>query len=170
MVQRDYIGPARKVSKTGIIEIKDLIKWIRKWISEKGYMEILEKSYDEKGTSEGKKTYMHWECAKKVETYVKCVIEIRLDALTNDVAVTSGNRKITAQEGDISVEFQGYLKKDTAGEWKLEAERPWRRVLKELYNKFILSDKFADYENTLKSDVSSLINSTKGYFGVRKFD
>jgi outer membrane receptor for ferrienterochelin and colicin len=171
MAQRDFTAPVKSISQRAIVDIRDFIKYLHKIIKERGYHAPMEQSHKEHTDDQGNQTIsFYWYAKKKVSNYVKLVMEIQFSANVKNVSIEKDGKKKVLQDGNLSLELGGYIEKDYEDEWTVRKESSLRKVLRELYDKFLDRDRMANAENTLVEDINLIINEIKAYVKMHRLD
>jgi len=170
MPQRDYVSTDQTLKRTLTYSQKDLYRYFLKWFEDRHY-DIIETEYEEKVLSTGiRKINWRWFPEKKVEYYVKNVIDFRFEAKIKDVLVeTSKGQKKKMQEGTIVCKFKGIVERDVEDDWKLNKETPSRRLIREMYDKLVSKKKMAKYEDELKEDMKLIMDNLRTYVKTYKY-
>ena len=170
MVEVDQIAPPVVIKKTLTFDLKDLYKHMKSALKDNGYS-VKEKSYDEDVTADGsKKTAFLWEADKKASDYVKLVITVDFVALTKNVIVKEDDSEHKAQRGQVTLKFLGFTKRDPEGEWELHPKKPYGAFFRELYDKFAKKDRMSAISENLEDDLSKVIDETKLFLKMRKYE
>lgn len=169
MAVMDYVVPVTKIKQSLTFDFKDFYKMLKSWFKERGYS-IEETEYAESGHDTEKRTHFQWKCSKKMDSYSKLVIELKLLAETKEVVLEEEDKKKTAQEGNVSITIGGYISKDIEDEWAIKVKTSFERFLRELYDKFGKGEKFEEYEGKLKKDIETIVYDIKTYLKMNRFD
>jgi len=157
MAEVDYVIPELKISRTGVIDFKEVYDLMEAFLLQKRY-DLVEK---EQGFDENGSFKMKWWAFKKVDDYTTFNIEVTASGSgIKDVLL----KKKKALSGKFVIKFESYLEKDYEGRW----EEPVQKFLRGLYDKFILGSKFDVYIKELKEETYALYNEVKSYLGVNK--
>ncbi|MBI4448141.1 hypothetical protein HY643_04115 [Candidatus Woesearchaeota archaeon] len=166
MPQKDYITKTLKVEASLTLHLADLYRMLHKWFTDRGY-EIIEKRHSEVVDAAGMKhTNYFWEMDKKVDPYVKNMINLDCKAITEDVNVEKG----VAQNGKITIELQGYLKKDVEDDWAIVERKASHKFLREVYDKYFGRSKLAGFEKDLLEEIRNVMNDIKVFLKLNRFD
>ena len=170
MAQKDFIGPDQTIKRTLIYNQRDLYKYFLKWFEQRHY-DIIELEYDEKILETGVRTInWRWIPEKKVEYYVKTIIDFRFEARVKDVMVEdSKGHKKKMQEGSVEGKFRAYICRDVEDDWKLNKEHPTKRLLREMYDKLVSKKKMSKYEDEIKEDMKQIMNDLRTYVKTYKY-
>lgn len=170
MPQMDFISPVKTITKSLVYNQKDLYKFLMKWFAERHYA-IVELDYTEKDLGEGKKLYgFNWANEKKIEEFTKLIIEVGFEAKAINTMVETENGQRKAQKGEVKVEFKGFVLKDVEDDYTLSKEAPQRRLLKEIYAKFIGNKRMNRFEAQLGKDINAIITDLKTYLKAHRYD
>jgi len=171
MPQKDFITTPLKISKTLTYDQKQLYRYFKKWLQERHYI-VVELEHNEKVKADGGRVYaFEWYTEKRVGDFTKLTIELSFEAEVEDVKVElSDGKKKTAQKGTVSATFKGYIQKDVEEEWALTKERPQRRMLREMFDKFVARGKYAQLEAQLNKDIKAIMSDFKTYLKIHRYD
>ncbi len=170
MTQKDYIGPVKKISQHLVFDQKDFYRVLDGLFNNLGYR-YLETGYNEKQFANGaKKLSFIWSGERKVSVYLKLAIDLEYSSNVKDIVVEKDDKKLSLQEGDVSIGISGYLKKDIRDEWGIRHQSGTMKFLREAYDKILGKDKMGSHEAQLKKDVEKLIRDLKTYFKLTRYD
>tara|TARA_Y100000310_G_C20662142_1_gene805357 strand:+ start:1969 stop:2481 length:513 start_codon:yes stop_codon:yes gene_type:complete len=170
MPQMDFISPVQTITKSLVYNQKDLYKFLMKWFAERHYA-IVEVDYTEKDLGEGKKLYsFSWANEKKIEEFTKLVIEVGFEATAINTMVETSDGQRKAQKGEVKVDFKGYVLKDVEDDYTLSKDAPQKRLLREIYAKFIGHKKMNRFEEQLGKDIKAIIADLKTYLKAHRYD
>jgi hypothetical protein len=171
MAQKDFVQPVIKVKKELTYDFKEFYSMLRSWLKDRGYDPIAELDHSDISTPEGgQKIEILLAAEKKVDPYVKLIMEIEISSNTKNVTVEQEGKKSTVQEGSILVGFGGYLKKDVEDDWTVKNKSVLRKFMRDVYDKYIGSDKLEMAETKLKDDIKKVIHDLKTYLKLHRFD
>lgn len=170
MGSKDLVFPTKKIEQTLTFDLDELVSILNTWFEERGYG-LLETKHVEKQGEEQRSLIKFNLCAdKKVDPYVKQVIDIDFFANVKDVIVEVDEQKKKVQDGTVSVEFTGYLKKDSEDDWTLKSSKgSSKSFLRELYDKYFNKNKMDKFESDLSKDINDIIAELKAYLKLHKF-
>lgn len=167
MVQQDYVLRDLKIRQKATLDMKELYKVMHSWLKFYGYTEFYEKDYLEKDEEDGKHIEIRWLALKKVDDYVKFVIEIQFNISDlKDLVLEKDKQKIKVTKGEISTNFKAFLLKDYEDVWE---KRPMVRFLREAYDKYIIRGKLESYEKDLVDETHKLMSEVKSFLNMRKY-
>jgi hypothetical protein len=171
MPQKDMITPAKTISKELTYDQKQLYQYLKKWFGERHYT-VVELDYAEKVTPENQRVYSFtWYTEKRSDDNTKLSIDLSYEATVENVEVeTSEGSKKVAQKGEVSVTFQGYIQKDTENEWPMEKEKAHRRLMREIYDQFVIKGRYSQIESKLKRDLKAIMSDLKTYLKTHRYD
>ncbi len=171
MAQKDFIQPVKKITQELTFDFKELYSTIRSWLKDRGYDPVDEKDHSEKVKADGTKAIeISVQAEKKVDPYVKIILEFGISASVKDVVVDVEGKKSTLQEGSVTIGLGGFLKKDPESDWAIKNENPLRMFFREVYDKFVGSDKLGFAEAKLQKDIKKLIHDLKVYLKLHRFE
>ena len=142
MVEKRQIIDALRLNYNGVFDVVEFYKEVEDWIARKG----MEKEIKKKGehiTPSGKNIEWFIEIWKKPADYAKIVVRIRaLMSNIKDVEIVKDKSKINLNQGNIVIQFDGFIEQDVTGRWQ---QKPLYYFMRAVYDKFIhklWSDKF----------------------------
>ncbi|MFH1638529.1 MAG: hypothetical protein ABIB71_08945 [Candidatus Woesearchaeota archaeon] len=170
MPQKDFLGPMEKIEQTLVFDQKDLIKMMRIWFKDKGYT-IWEKAHTQTPTNDGRNKFsMFWKVEKEVDPYVTINMDVFVLAITQDVTVEEEEKKVTMQDGKLSIDVGGYTTKDIESEWGISPKNPLTGFLRELYDKILNRDKMDRFEAQIRKDKDDFKRDLKTYMKMHRID
>lgn len=170
MVEKEYVSPPVTVKKALVFNQKDFYRHLKKSFRDHGYT-VNEKSHDESLTPEGeKKVAFSWVCKKKVSGYVKFVIEMDFESVFRDVKVKMDESEVGAQKGSVALKFRSLIEKDTESEWELRKRSPFTAFFRELYDKVVGKERFDDVSKAVESDMKAVMEESKLFLKMRRYD
>ncbi|MEA3378138.1 MAG: hypothetical protein U9Q69_00710 [Nanoarchaeota archaeon] len=171
MPQKDFIAPVKKIERNTVIEVTDLINSLQVMIKDRGYDTLVEQEHKEQTDTKGnKKVFFYWFAKKQVSTYVKLFLEISMKSSVTNISIEQDEKKKTMQDGDISFEIGGYVSKDIEDEWRMRKKSPFKKFLREAFDKFISRDKMESYESELEEDIKNIVHELKTYLKMQRID
>ncbi len=161
MPERDYVDQDFKVSFTGLFDSERLYQQLYAWFKKHGFTwkEVDYKDVKEGGT---RKVMIKWQADKPANDYILYRIETDL-VLSGLADVLVGKKK--KSQGTVSLKFVAYLVADYEDEWKKGA---LLKFLREVYDKFVMGSRHAQFKNDLKEEVRNLVDEIKTYLQLTK--
>ena len=147
-----------------------MYNYFHQWFSDRHY-DVVEKSYKERITSEGKKVYSFtWMSEKKVSDYARLKVALEFRAEVENVRVEDHEgKKKTAQKGEVSVTIQGLVERDFQDQWKLTGS-PTQHLLREAYDKLVMKGRQNRYETQLGKDLKLIESDIRTYLKTHRYD
>ncbi len=150
-----------RIRKKGTFNYKAIHNSIHDFLLKMGYNFAETKHVEKKGDS-GMDVESEWSASRKVSGYVKFIIGISV--LVKDykeIAVEEGGKKVKTGIGRIEIVFNSSMDKNY-GKMFSERKGEFTNLLKELYEKYIVSKRLSDYEDKLKDETHALYEDLKG--------
>jgi hypothetical protein len=166
MVQRDYVVMKMPVIQTEIaMDLDEFYKTLYKWFSNNGY-DFQETEYKEK-RDEGKNIKIKWYAEKKIDDYVKYVIETKFNIQNiEEVIVKKKDKKVKLVKCNTEIDFVAYLLKDYENVWTKSA---FVKFYREFYDRFIIGSRLGKQEQELKEEVDKIVYEIKSFLNLHKF-
>jgi len=170
MAQKEFVGKAVTIQQELVFDFKDFYKMLKSYLKDLGYGSE-EKEYHEGNLPTGERVIKFTlECDKKVEDYVKLVMNINVSAAIKDVEVEKEGKHAKVQKGKINIGISGYLKKDSEDEWAMKKKSAFLRFIREIYDKFFIHDKMEMYAKQLAKDQEALVYDLKTFLKLKRLD
>ena len=165
MPERDYVTDPVKIQFAGVVPFDTLYKTMSSWILKRyQYNALKELEHKTIKKAEGKDLALKWQAVRKVTDYVVYVIEI--DMVVKDmVQVKRKGSNEKCYKGDFTFTFNGFLMKDYEERW---AKSAIMKFMREVSDKYLTGDKFAQYEKELASEIQKLKGEVKAFLNVQK--
>ncbi|MEK6903635.1 MAG: hypothetical protein AABW64_03250 [Nanoarchaeota archaeon] len=162
MVQKEVIIDNIKIVQDSIFAMGELYKMMFKWFEAYEYG-FHEDEYNEETKQTGKNVKIYWTAEKKIDAYVKFVIEIGMFALNmNDADIERGGLKIKSNKANIEFRISAYLRKDYADKWKN------LHMFHYIYDKVIVQDRIDKYGGELYRETNKLIDEIKAFLNLHR--
>lgn len=158
MTQIDYVTTGIVVSQEAKFNLDDFYSVMKKWFSNNKYL-IKEKEYIDKGNGNFS---IRWETRK--EAYDYNAFEIDLTIRGKDIKKVEGSKEGLV-EGKIEIEFESYIESDYHSRWT----EPMRQFFRDVYDKFIRSDRTEEVKQELIDETYDLVNKTRSYLRQHAF-
>ncbi len=166
MGERRPVVANKSVAYSGLFNAKDLWRFIDGWFADNGYGDRIEIYHEEKVHKTHKDIEVLYQPYLKMSDYVK--VEIRMVIQFSNLikkTITKDGHKINTNQGDVYIQFDGYINTDYEGRWGNTAGQFfWRTILDKFVFKTYNSkyDKIiADHIEELKSEIKSFLNMNK---------
>ena len=160
MVETDYIIRELALKQTAVFDVLELYKLLKNSLKERGYT-LYEREY-ENIKKELLTTKIKFEGNKKVDEYSMFAIRVKIK-VDNYEDIEIKNKKLT--KGEIEFSFETVIYTDYEERFE---NRPIRKFLRAVYDKFIARDKYARYEQEVKEDTYAVYNELKAYLNLYK--
>ena len=153
-----------KLKHSGVFEFKELYKFAYTLLKEPKGLIIMEKTYGEKISGEGKDIEIEWDCTKTISDYfrLKWGIKWKMMNLTNVEAERDG-KKMKMNKGDIEVEVVAKLLRDYEGKWEAS---PFMKFSRSIYDKYIIKNKIDEVEEKLFADCDDFLSQVKAFLSL----
>lgn len=150
----------QSIKKKGFWNFTDLYNFTFNWLKDNGYS-VKEKEYTEKASDAGKELIIKWEGGRKMTEYFKGVIKVDWHILTMQKAEIERDGKVEkTNKGEVKLSCESSLVKDHEDRW---VDHPWNKILRGLYDKYIMRTTNEDYEDKVKDDFKEFISQTKAF-------
>ena len=151
------------IKKKGFWNYTELYNFTFGWFKDNGYS-IKEKEYTEKLTDVGKEIVIKWSAERKWTEYFKSVITVDWHILTMQKAEIEREGQIEkTNKGEVKLTCEGSLEKDYEDKW---ADKPHNKLLRGIYDKYIMRTTNEQYEDKVKEDFKEFISQTKGFLEI----
>ena len=161
MAETDFIIKGLTVSYSGIFNLKELYKYIKRWLKESGsFQEINEKLYQEEHKQELKTTTIKVDAKKKVDDYTKFIIKVTIKGSDYEDVKADGK---SMQKGSLKIELNAEMEKDYQEKWE---EAPSRKFFRGLYDRFLIGFRIDKLSKELTDETYDLYNEIKKYLDI----
>jgi len=166
MPQRDYIASGIKVKQKSVFNLDELYSVLWHWFEIHGY-DFQEHEYRETKVPDGSNLEIRWYAEKKVDDYIKYVIEVTFFALGyQKVEIEKeGGVKEKTGKGEIEIQMSAYIEKDYEDRWK----GPVLLFFREVYDKYIIRKRIEALEGELYDELYRFIDETKAFLNLHRF-
>ncbi len=170
------VVPGRQLSYSGIFDGKELYRLIKGQLGDFGYDNWVEKEHTEKHTKTHKQVEITYFPVLTVSDYIKLHIGIDIKYMNlKDITVEYKGKKIKAQEGDLSLEFKGYMVTDYEKNWE-KGKSKYSGIksvsnyffIRTIMDKFILNRYHSKYEKILSDQIRETYNNVREYLNTTK--
>lgn len=168
MAERRTIVSGRQFHYKGLFNAKELYQLIDTWFADNGFGDRVEVEHMEKVTKTHKQIEIYYQPYKKVSDYAK--IEIRLLIKIFDLKkqiVEYEGRKVNINEGDLNIEFDGYVTTDYEGRW---VNKPSYFFWRTMMDKFFFKSYSSIPEKQVTDLVQELYNHIRQYLNATKYE
>ncbi len=160
MVQKEAIVDNIKIAQDSIFAMGELYKLMFKWFEAYGY-DFHEDEYNEETKQNAKNVKIYWTAEKKIDAYIKFVIEVGMFALNlSDAEIERGGLKIKSNKANIEFRISAYLSKDYDNKWKN------LHMFHYIYDKVIVQNRIDKYGGELYGEASKLIDEIKAFLNL----
>ena len=163
---KDVLFDNYKLKQDSIFDLGELYKSIFRWFDVNGYS-FYEKEYNDIDEPNGKHLEIYWYTEKKIDLYVKFVIEVSYLVLgMQKIELEKGGVKIKTNKGSIEFRITAYLMKDYDDKWSKSA---MQKKMRYIYDRFIIKKRIDKLEAELVKDVNSLVDELKSFLDIHRF-
>jgi len=163
---KDVLFSNYKLKQDSIFDLGELYKSIFRWFDVNGYS-FYEKEYNDIDEPNGKHLEIYWYTEKKIDLYVKFVIEVSYLVLgMQKIELEKGGVKIKTNKGSIEFRITAYLMKDYDDKWSKSA---MQKKMRYIYDRFIIKKRIDKLEVELVKDVNFLVDELKAFLDIHKF-
>ena len=163
---KDVLFSNYKLKQDSIFDLGELYKSIFRWFDVNGYS-FYEKEYNDIDEPNGKHLEIYWYTEKKIDLYVKFVIEVSYLVLgMQKIELEKGGVKIKTNKGSIEFRITAYLMKDYDDKWSKSA---MQKKMRYIYDRFIIKKRIDKLEAELVKDVNSLVDELKSFLDIHRF-
>jgi len=165
MPQRDYVAQFIKVKQKAVFDLTELYKLMYRWFDLNGYFQQ-EVEYRDSEEAMGKHLEIKWYTEKKIDDYIKFIIEPSFLVLgLSKIEIEREGIKTATNKGEVEIRFDAYLLKDYDDKWG----GPVMRFFREVYDKYIIKKRIEDFEGLLQTELYKLIDEIKAFLNMHKF-
>lgn len=163
MVEKNPVFSS-KIKYGGIFPFADFYRFCYEYLVEELGFDVAESVYGEKLSGDVKNIDVEWKGETKVDDYFKYEIKVvfRIIALSNVEIEKEGKRK-KSNKGDVEVAIKGLVMTDYKGEY---ATKPVRRLMKNIYDKWVIPSRIEKIEEKLISDCDEFLGQAKAYLDL----
>ena len=149
-----------KIVQNSIFDMGELYKAMFRWFENYEYA-FHEVRYDEETTPGGKNVRYYWVAEKKIDAYIKFVIEVNVFIIgMGEVEIERNGLKAKSNKGNIEFRISGYLQKDYNNKWDN------LRVFHYIYDKVIAKARIDRYESEFYNESKKLIDEIKAFMNL----
>ena len=166
MALRDYLFKDIKIKQDGVFDLEACYKVLWRWFELNNYT-FAEKEYQDIDEPGGKHTEISWYGEKKIDAYVKFVIEITFLILgINKVEIERGGMKVKTSKGSVEMRISSYLLKDDEDAW---GKSSMQKTMRLLYDRYIIRNRLQRLENELNNEAGAFIDEIRSFLEMHKF-
>lgn len=166
MPQRDYVAQAIKVKQKSVFNLDELYSVLWSWFELNTY-DFQEHEYRDTDTAKGKNLEIRWYAEKKIDDYIKYVIEVTFFVIGYEgVEIEKeGGHKEKTGKGEVEIQLDAYLEKDYEDRWT----GPVLLFLREVYDKFIIRNRIEALEGDLHDELYKFMDEIKAFLNLHRF-
>lgn len=160
MTEKDQVVSGLTASQDKIVfEMDELYNVAKQWCKLNRYS-LYEKAIEQEVTPDGKEEMIKWIIERKVDNHMK--FQIRIIFKINGINVNV-KKKGKAVKGGISFDVDSWVEVDYDKDWD---ESPLFKFMRDIYNRFILGDKYDKYSDLLKKDTHDVYNELRAFLDL----
>jgi len=163
MAERRIIVDAMKLGYKGLFDATELYKMIDAYFRERAYTKHELRAYEHVYPS-GKQVEVIKEPYRKISDYAKYVIRISL-IMSNvkEVVVEKDGVKVKLNQGDVEIQFDGFLEMDYEHRWE---KSPFFYFLRAVFDQFVFKVHTERFEAGLVEEVNDLHSQVKAFLNL----
>ncbi|MAG08111.1 hypothetical protein CMO89_01455 [Candidatus Woesearchaeota archaeon] len=166
MAERTIVVDHMRLTYEGLFDVNELYKTIDEWLRSKGYDKKEVKNM-EKTTAEGKYIELVLEPWKKITTYAKNVIRMRIIMSDiKEVEVEKEKAKIKLNQGKVQIVFDGFFETDYENRWET---KPIYYFFRTIFNKYFYGFYTDAYKKNILGDVNHLHSIIKSFLNLYRY-
>ena len=155
-----------KIKQDSIFDLEELYKQLFRWFENNGYS-FYEKVYQDQDTPGGKIILISWTAERKIDTYLKFVIDISYTVTgLSKIELERSGAKISTNKGKVEFEITAYLSKDYDNKW---SNTPFMKNARRIYDSYIIRDRIERLEGELVNEYQALIDEIRSFLVLHKF-
>lgn len=165
MPQKSMLINNMKIAQDSIFDMGELYKNMFRWFETYEY-DFHEDGYEESNTQAGKQVKFYWTAEKKMDAYIKYVIELNVFILgLQSIEIEKEGLKTKTHKGNIEFRITGYLLKDYDGKW---SKTPFHTTLRYLYDKIIARKRYNIHEREFMTESKKLLDEIRAFLNLNK--
>ncbi len=162
MVEKDPVFSG-KIKQSGLFDFKEFYRFCYTWLVDEDY-DVLEKTYSEKVTAQGKEVEIAWIAEKKVTDYFKFVLKVSWRILgMNTVEVEKNGKKMNMEKGNVEIKVSGVLYKDYEHRWD---KGPVPKFLRTIYDKYLIRSRIEHFEGKIFEEADEFLAQAKSFLAI----
>jgi len=166
MVERRIVVDGLKLSYKGLFKAGDLYKLIDGYFRERAYTKHELRNF-EQVYEEGKQVELIKEPYRKITDYAKYVIRVTVVmSEIKDVVIEKDKLKVNMQQGDVEVQFDGFLEMDYEHRWE---KNPLFYFLRTIFDQFVFKIHTEKYEEGLVEEVRDIHTQVKSFLNLYRY-
>ncbi|MFP4117314.1 MAG: hypothetical protein ACLFTR_00145 [Candidatus Woesearchaeota archaeon] len=166
MAERRKVVDTRKLSYSGLFDGKEIYKLIKEQVADLGYDTWLEREHNEKTGKSGKQVELAYLPKLKVSDYIELQLGVKIVYKNlNRTSVKYKGKSIKVDEGDLEIEFEGYIHSDYFQRWDKGANN---LLIRTIMDKFIFKSYYNKYQKMLERHIKDLYNHIRQYLNTTK--
>ncbi|MFW6230425.1 MAG: hypothetical protein ACOC32_00180 [Nanoarchaeota archaeon] len=168
MAERRTVVPERTLSYSGLFDGKELYKLIKEWVMDHGYDDWIERNHTEKNTKTSKQVEIDYLPKAKVSDYLELQLGMNITYMNlKKTKIEYKGKKVEVDEGDLEINFTGFILSDYWGRWENKAH--WF-FIRTIMDKFVFKFIFDKYTKELNNHITELYNHIRQYLNTTKIE
>jgi hypothetical protein len=166
MPQKSVVLDKFKLKQSSLFDLDELYKIMFRWFENAGYS-FYEKLYQDIDTPTGKIIQVFWTAERKMDDYVKYVIDINFNVTgLSKVDIERGGVKTSTSKGSVEFRITATLLKDYDNKW---SATPFMKNIRKFYDQHLIRARLERLEGEIYGEVSGLIDEIKTFLALHKF-
>jgi len=166
MVERRIIVDAVKVGYNGLFDATELYKLVDYYFRERAYTKHELRNFEHVYPS-GKQIEIIIEPYRKITDYAKYVIRvIIIMGNVKEVTVEQDKKKVKLNQGEVEVQFDGYLELDYEHRWE---KKPMFYFIRAVFDQYVYKINNERYEAGLVTEVNDLRDQVKAFLNLHRY-
>jgi len=163
---KDYLFEDFKLKAAAIFDLGELYKILFKWFEIYGY-ELWEKEYKEIDEQQGKHVEIFWQAERKIDAYIKFVIEINYLILgMQSIEIEKGGVKVKTKKSDTEFRISSYLLFDYDNKW---SKTEFHRAIRSIYDKYLARARIDKLETEIVEETNNVVAEIKAFMNLHEF-
>ncbi len=160
----EIIPDGYKIKASAVLDMEELYVEMQRWFTHTGYS-WTERKYLVSDQPSGAKLHeISWICTRKVDEYVKYILNVHIKATISVVEVSIEQSKKNMHKGSIEFRFKGDMIKDVEI-WK---KKMFGKFLRLIYERVLIKKRLNEYEDILENESKALFDEIKEYLGIKE--
>jgi hypothetical protein len=166
MVERRIIVDASKLGYSGLFNATELYKLIDYYFRERAYTKHELRNYEHVYPA-GKQIEVVMEPYRKITDYAKYVVRVTI-VMQNvkEVTVERDRKKEKLNQGEVEVQFDGFLELDYEHRWE---KKPLFYFLRTIFDQYVYKIHTERYESGLATEVNDLKEQVRAFLNLNRY-
>ncbi len=166
MAERRKVVDTRTLSYSGLFDGKEIYRLIKEQVADLGYDTWLEREHNEKTGKNGKQVELAYLPKLKISDYIE--LQLGIEIIYKNLKRTSVKYKgksIKVDEGNLELNFEGYIVSDYFDRWEKGATNLFIRTI---MDKFIFKSYHSKYSKILEKHIKEVFDHVREYLNTSK--